>query len=139
MVQKDDFTLLRSFPNYWPLHSFSRTNLIKVRAMAIRRGIWFRALSRAERAQIDLTIKLVERVRSSFLSRVLDSILRKLFEAMESRVWRLMRDVGVHLAKNLGEIAKGWGYRSALSWACDLGFIQFLAVNYLSASGLYKV
>lgn len=117
----------------------SRDKLIKVRSKALRSGVWFRVLSRVEHVQIDLTIRLVEKVRSFLLAKVLRSILKKLFEAMESMVWRLMRNVGLPLARKLSVIAKSWGYKPAESWADDLGFIKFLAVRYMNTSRLYRV
>ena len=128
-----------SFPRPWNRFSLCRADLIKVRTRAIRRGVWFRALSRVERAQIDLTIRVVQRVRSFLLAKVLDSVLRKLFEAMDSRVSRLMRDVGLPLTRKLSAIARSWGYKSAESWADDPGFAQFLAVNFMNTPGAYKV
>lgn len=116
----------------------SRAKLIKVRAKAIRRGVWFRVLSRVERVQIDLTIGLVEKVRSFLLAKVLGSILRKLFEAMEGRVSRLMREVGLPMARKLSVVARSWGCKGAESWTDDPGFIQFLAVNYMNTPRLYK-
>ncbi len=40
-------------------------------------------VSRIERLQVDLTIRVVESVRSLMLARALRSIFKKLFEAME--------------------------------------------------------
>ena len=116
-----------------------RADLVKVRTRAIRCGVWFRALRRVERAQVDLTIRVVQRVRSLLLARVLGSILRKLFEAMESRVSRLMREVGNRLARKLSAIAESWGCKSARGWASDPGFIRFLTVDYMNNPGLYRV
>jgi len=117
---------------------FSRARLAEVRAKAVRRGVWFRTLSGLERAQIDLTIRLVEKVQSRLLTQVLNKILGKLFEAMESRVSRLMREVGTPLAEKLSVVGKSWGCKSASSWARDPGFIKFLTVNYMNTSRLFK-
>jgi len=88
---------------------------------------------------MDLTIRIVKRVHNSLLARVLRSILKKLFEAGESKVSRLMREVGESLAKRLSAIAKGWGCRSADAWAEDTGFIRFLTVNYMNMPALHRV
>ena len=123
------------FLGFGPRVSLCRADLIKVRTRAVRRGVWFRALSRVERAEIDLTIRVAERVRSFLLARVLDSILRKLFEAMEGRVSRLTREIGMPLARKLSVIARSWGCKSADSWAENPGFIRFLAINYMNTPG----
>ena len=119
--------------------SLSRAELVRVRRMAVRRGVWFKVLSRIERLQVDLTIKVVERVRSLMLARALRSILKKLFEAMESRISRLMREVGLPLARRLSVIAENWGYRYAEKWVNDPGFIKFLAVTYMNTPALFRI
>ena len=88
---------------------------------------------------MDLTIRIVKRIHNSLLARVLRSILKKLFEAGESKVSRLMREVGESLAKRLSAIAKGWGCRSADAWAEDTGFIRFLTVNCMNTPGFHAV
>jgi len=87
----------------------SRDELVRVRTSAFRRKIWFRVLTRTERALIDLTIKVVERIRSHLLARVLAYPVRKLLEAMKGEVLRLMGAVGRDLAQRLSRIAQGWG------------------------------
>jgi len=111
-----------------------RSEMIRIRARAIRRGIWFRVLTKVERACVDLTIKVVERVRSRLLQKVLVSILKKLEEAMESQVLHLMREIGCSLAQNLGQIAQEWGNKLAIQWAKDSGFIQYLTITYMNTS-----
>jgi hypothetical protein len=110
-----------------------RADIIRVRARAVRRGVWFRALTRTERACVDLAIMVVERVRSRLLGNVLFSVLKKLEEGMESQVGCLMRDVGGNLAKKLSRIAQAWGNESAVRWAEDSGFKQYLTVTYMNA------
>lgn len=81
---------------------------------------------------MELSIVVVERVRSCLLRRVLTSILKKLEAAMESRVQRLMRETGVRLASKLSQIAQKWGNESAFLWAGDSGFVQYLTINYMN-------
>jgi len=83
---------------------------------------------------MDLTIRVVDEVRSSLLKGVLLSVLRKLEAVVESQVVRLMRDVGVKMAGRLSSFAVRWGNLSAVSWSEDVGFIRFLAVLHLNAS-----
>jgi len=127
------------FLGFGPRVSLCRADLIKARTRAVRCGVWFRALSRVERAEVDLRIRVVGKVRSFLLARVLDSILRKLFEAMEGRVSRLMRDVGLLLARKLSVIVRSWGCKSADGWTRDSGFIQFLTVDYMNACWACRV
>jgi glucose-1-phosphate thymidylyltransferase len=45
-----------------PLDVSSREGLAKLKTIAVRRGLWFKVLSALERAVVDLTLKVVERV-----------------------------------------------------------------------------
>jgi len=63
----------------------SREEVVKLKAIAVRRGLWFKVLSALERAVVDLTIKVVERVRSPVLKEALKSIASKVVEALKSR------------------------------------------------------
>jgi hypothetical protein len=110
----------------------TRSEILKVKTRALRRGVWFRVLTRTERACVDLAALVVERVRSWLLRKVLASIIAKLEEVMESRVQRLTRQVGDSLAKKISEIALKWGHKSAVKWAEDSGFKRFLTITYMN-------
>lgn len=109
----------------------TREALAKLRLKALRRGCWFRDLKREERKLLDLTIRVVERVRSFLLAKIVSRIVGKLCEAMESRIFRLMRTEGRSLAETISRIGQAWGNRAAKSWANDRGFIQYLTVSNL--------
>jgi hypothetical protein len=111
--------------------------LAKLRIKAIRRGVWFKILNRAERAQIDLTVKVVKRVRSPLLTKVLTFLMRKLSKALEGRVKRLTREVGRRIAEKLSLIAQSWGYVSASLWKIEYGFKRFLAIMYMNSPGVF--
>jgi hypothetical protein len=119
----DDF---RSVP-------LTREALAKLRLKALRRGVWFTDLKQSERKLLDLTIRVVQRVRSFILAKLVTQIVSKLCEAVESRIIRLIRTKGRSLAKEISEIGQAWGNRTAKSWAKDGGFIQYLTVNNLSS------
>ena len=112
--------------------------LAKLRVKALRRGVWFRVLTRVERVLLELTMKVVKRIRSLFLAKVVANIVEKLLEAMESRVVRLTREVGSALAHKLSGIAQEWGNNSAREWTTDPGFKQYLAVTYMNMPSLFK-
>ena len=107
-------------------------DIAKVKSRALRRGIWYSALTRMERACIDLVIKLVDKVHSRLLAKVLFSVMQKLEEAMEGEVSRLTREVGFNLAKKLSKIASEWGNELAVRWAKDSSFIRYLTIAYLN-------
>jgi hypothetical protein len=111
---------------------FSREQLTSIRRKALRRGIWHRVLDRAERALINLTIRVVDAVRSDRLAKVLSNPIEKLREAMKGLMDRA-REMGRPLAEELSRVAQAWGYLGAGSWAKD----EFYAI-YLGLSALNK-
>jgi hypothetical protein len=115
-----------------------KNELANLKTRAMRRGVWFRVLTLGERAQIELTMRIVKRIRSFFLARVVTSIVEKLLEAMESKVTRLMREVGPALARKLSRTAQEWGNKSAVHWTADPGFGRYLTVMYMNTPSMFK-
>lgn len=113
--------------------ALTRNELVNLKAKAIRRGIWFRVLSKTERACIELTIKIVDKVRSHLLAKVLASIIRKLLDAMKSRIVHAMEQIGCSIVQKLSQIALNWGNISAMQWMKNRSFIQYLTVMHMNA------
>ena len=111
------------------------SDLVLVKKVALRRGVWYRALNRLERGVIDLTVKYVDSIRSSKLATLVTAILDKLQAASESMLDRLTRSVGFLCAKKISEVAVCWGNFSAGSWVSDAGFARYLAVAHLNSGG----
>ena len=61
----------------------TKQDLLKIRSRALRTRVWFSALSRVERAIVDLTIKCVEKIRSNVLAGTISVIVSKLLESLE--------------------------------------------------------
>lgn len=112
---------------------FSWSELASIKQRAMRKGVWFRVLGKVERAIIDLTIKCVQKVRSSKLTKIVATIVNKLTDASKNRLKKLMDEVGRSLAQKLIQIAQKWGNKSAVHWAEDYAFIQYLAITYVSS------
>jgi len=110
---------------------FSRSELIALRRKAVRRGIWFRVLSRIERATIDLTIRCVEMVRSARLARIIAEIAEKLEYAATGFLSRA-EVVGRELAERAVKLALSWENRDASKWKDDIGFVRYLGAMSLS-------
>jgi len=109
-----------------------RVQLVKLKLKAIRAGVWFRALTRIDRVLFDLTTRVTQSVRSTQLARSIFSITSKLEEALEGKLARATREIGVPLARRLSLFAKGWGNREAGAWVDDVGFSRYLAVMKLN-------
>jgi hypothetical protein len=103
--------------------------LAEAKKLALRRGVWFR-LNRVERGIIDLTVRYVDCIKSGVLAKVVAVIMEKLQSSMESIVDRLVRTVGLPLARKISDIAVSWGNRLASMWADDVAFARFLVVNF---------
>ena len=109
----------------------SRKALARLRLKAIRRGVWFRVLKERERRLLELTLDVVEKIRSLLLAKLVSQIVGKLLNALEGEVSRLMRMKGRSLAQKLGQIAQTWGNKSAVRWPDDMGFVKFVTVMNL--------
>lgn len=113
-------------------NTITRFELVKLKCEAIRHGIWFKALSKVERALLDLAVKIVPRVRSFVLATSLVDIAQKLIQGMKNRIQRLTHIVGANLALKLSRFAQAWGNKSAREWAANREFQQYLAITYLN-------
>lgn len=111
----------------------TKSEIVKLRIKAIRRGIWFRVLTRAERAYIGLVIKLVDRVRSYLLAEVLMAIIKRLTNALGTKVVLKVIKMGYYLAQKLSRIAQTWGNISAIYWAKDPVFTRYLSIMHINA------
>jgi hypothetical protein len=65
--------------------------------------------------------------------------MTKLLTALESKVARLTREVGQHLAKKISLIAQSWGHVSAFLWKVEHRFVQYLTIMYMNNPGTYKL
>jgi hypothetical protein len=110
--------------------SISVGRLADAKKTALRRGVWFRSLSRVERGIIDLTVRYVDSIKSTKLANVVTAIIEKLQLAIESMADRLVRTIGLALARKISDIAVSWGYRSAFRWAEDTAFATYLAFGH---------
>ncbi len=113
---------------------FVRENLRLLMLKAKRRGVWFKALSQLDRALINLTIKVADKVRSLRLVKALHEVLKKMEEALKNKIYQAICRVGFPLARKISLLAKKWGNHSADSWMSDLSFASFLAIMYVNSS-----
>ena len=113
----------------------TRENLAKLKQKAVRKGCWYKSLKHSERTLLDLTMRVVEKVQSFVLAKVVSRLVSRLFEAMESHIYRLIRTEGEEMAKKISKVAQKLGYRAARKWAKDKGFMQFLVINNLEVLG----
>jgi len=115
----------------------SGKELARIRAMAIRRGDWYRILSKTERALLDLTIRIVRKIRSVVLSRILASIIEKLRIRTKGRFAVSFHTWGQPLAERVSRIAHRWGNTSAAKWSADNNFVRFLTIMHINNPSLF--
>jgi hypothetical protein len=113
-----------SFPN--------RIQLTKIKSKAIRAGVWFKTLPRIDRVLFDLTIKVIENIRSATLAKRIFVVMGKLEGLLESSILKSVRVIGRSLAEKLSLIAQKWGNASAKSWVADSSFAFFLAIMHIN-------
>jgi len=105
---------------------------MKVRSKAIRSGAWYEALTRTERAIVDLTTKCVETVKSPTLAKAITKILNKIVKTLEKTFVEKAEEIGNGLAISVSSIATKWGHKSAPHWKNDKRFIRFLGITILN-------
>jgi hypothetical protein len=121
------------------MSALSIGQLVDVKKVALRRGVWFRVLDRVERSVLDLTVRCVDKIKSTILAKVVTAILNKLKLAMESTVERIVRVIGCSLSQKVSSIALSWGNLSASQWVKDTVFARYLAITQMNTPTLYRV
>jgi hypothetical protein len=114
------------------IHLSSKTQLSNLKTRAIRSGAWFKALQRIDRVLFDLTLKVVDKIRSAKLAKSMLTLIRKLNEALISDFSNLLRKIGLLLARKVGFTAQKLGITSASDWLLDSSFALFLAVMHIN-------
>ena len=109
--------------------SLSVGAIVEAKKLALKRRVWFRSINRVERGILDLTVRYVDNIRSTKLAKVVTAILEKLQVTIESLADKLVRTVGLSLARRISLVAVSWGNRSASMWAEDRSFAKYLAFS----------
>ncbi len=114
------------------LLQFDKKQLLSLKTRAMRSGAWFRSLKRIDRVLIDLTIKVVDNIRSSRLAKSIQELANKLEYVMKSGFSRRVQEIGLSLAKKISLAGQKIGNSSAIGWAFDSSFAVFLAVMHIN-------
>ena len=110
----------------------TRQDLAKIKSRALRTRVWFRVLSKVERAMLDLTIKCVEIVRSRILEGAISTIIHKILQSLEDVFLVRAERIGRSIAETLCTIGERWGNKASSTWKHDKRFVKFLGVNALN-------
>lgn len=109
----------------------TRAVLFDIKRESLRKRIWFRELTSVERSLVDLTVKVVEEVKSSRLATLLGAIVKKLEAACESGFLSRAWERGSELAERFARIAHSWGNLDAQEWAKDMTYIRYLGTSWI--------
>lgn len=112
--------------------SLTNRGLMRIKTKAMRSGVWFKLLSRADRAILDLTIRCVETIRSRVLAKSISEIISRVLKTLEDSFMDKAQKFGREIAVKVSGIAQTWGSRSARTWNHDKNFIEFLGVSALN-------
>jgi len=110
-----------------------KKHLINLKTKAMRSGSWFRALQRIDRVLFDLTIRVVDNIRSAKLVKSILMVARKLEDAMKTTFSSRLREIGLLLVQKISLLAQKLGNISARTWLFDSSFADFLAVMHLNS------
>ncbi len=122
----------------WSLVPPEHGSLDRLKRLSMRSGAWFRALNWKQRGLIDVTMRTVDRIRSSLLLKVLAPLVKRLLETVGGDVrsgtlvlmgkgaFDMMRGV----AEKIVAVAQKWGNKSAKEWL-DERFLRYLVVMSL--------
>jgi hypothetical protein len=105
-------------------------HLRAVRGLSLRKRVWYKVLNSLERGIINLTIKLVKRIKSLQLADLIAEIIQKLERVLKSCYITHLEAYGYRTMRTVIDAAVRLGCQEALSWASE-SFALFLTLNNL--------
>ena len=110
----------------------NKKQLMNLKTKAMRSGAWFKVLQRIDRVLFDLTIRVVDNIRSTQLAKSMLVLTRKLENAMKGSFSIRLSEIGLPLAQKISFTAQKLGNISAGDWVFDSSFAIFLAVMHIN-------
>jgi hypothetical protein len=111
---------------------------VNLKTKAMRSGVWFKALQRIDRVLFDLTIRVVDNIRSANLAKSIAVLTRKLEDAIKNNFSSRLREIGLPLAQKISLAAQKLGNISSGGWAFDSSFAIFLAVMHVNDVKIFQ-
>lgn len=130
--------MFEAVPNSAAFCFLDKKQLVNLKTKAMRSGAWFKGLQRIDRVLFDLTIRVVDNIRSAKLAKSMLMLTRKLENAMKGSFSIRLREIGLPLAQKISSTAQKIGNISASTWAFDSSFAVFLAVMDINNSKIFK-
>lgn len=130
--------MFKVVPNSAAFCFLDKKQLVNLKTKAMRSGVWFKVLQRIDRVLFDLTIRVVDNIRSAKLAKSIAELTRKLEDAIKNRFSSRLREIGLPLAQKISLTAKKLGNISAGNWMFDSSFAIFLAVMHVNNVKIFK-
>jgi hypothetical protein len=130
--------MLKAIPNCDRSIFLDKKQLINLNPKAMRSGAWFKVLQRIDRVLFDLTIRVVDNIRSSKLAKSILTLTRKLEDSMKNNFSSHLRKIGLPLAQKISLTAQKLGNNSATIWVFDSSFALFLATMHINNVKMFK-
>jgi hypothetical protein len=107
---------------------FTRRFLYDLRIKALKKGIWYKTTSRLERGIINLSIKILDKVKSSALGIEIVNIVANLKKMLKSPFLKHMETYGIKQASKIAEYASILGYNGAKSLFHDNDYVRYITL-----------
>ena len=130
--------MFKTLPHSAAFCFLDKKQLVNLKTKAMRSGAWFKALQRIDRVLFELTIRVVDSIRSARLAKSINALARKLQDAIKRGFSSCLRELGLPLAQKTSLTAKKLGNISAGNWAFDSSFAIFLAIMYVNNIKKFK-
>jgi len=116
----------------------NKKQLVNLKTKAMRSGAWFKTLQRIDRVLFDLTIRVVDNIRSAKLAKSIALLTRKLEKAIKGSFSSHLKTIGLPLAQKASLTAQKLGNNSAINWVFNSSFVIFLAVMQINNVKMLK-
>lgn len=110
-------------------------SLSNLRTRALRKGVWFAALTGRERLLVGLIRSNVKIVKNSTLATVIARIIVKLIPAIRNAFWDRMERLGRPVTEAAVRGATSIGWNEASKWLDDTNVVRWYGLNRHLFSG----
>ncbi len=99
--------------------------LSNLRTKALRKGVWFQALTNQERILSGLIRKYVKIVKNATLATVIAKIIGKLIYAIKNSFLNMIDRIGRPIAESYSRAAYAMGWKEASKWVDDPNIVRW--------------
>ncbi len=112
--------------------------LSNLRTRALRKGVWYAALTNQERILAGLINRHVKIVKNSTLATVIARIIVKLIPAIRNAFWDRIERMGRSIAESSARAACSMGWNEASKWPDDLNVVRWYGLTAHLFSSMHR-